>query len=94
MQVGDLRQRKRDLLYAFTVMANLLQCHTILEGIDCHIFLAVLGCIVDQGDDRRVEFVFDCKHEPQTGGAVWPLQAQPFADHGFASCIRGDTARI
>lgn len=62
MQIRHLRERQRDFLKCFPVMAELLQNNAIFKRVYGHVFLPMTGGVVDQGHDGGVEFMLDGKH--------------------------------
>lgn len=58
-----LRHGKRDALKTVGLQVMLLNCNTVLKGIDLHIRLEKLLAFINEGNNRRFKVVFDGKHE-------------------------------
>lgn len=66
-QLLQLMQRQGDFLHLIVAWIILLQRHTFLKGVDGDVFLQGRAALINQGHHRRVEVMFDCKHNSTIG---------------------------
>ena len=87
-EVAKLRDGQGDAHHRVGACVQLFNHDAVVEGLDHDIFLSVGRGVVDQGDDRRVEFVLDGEHgvrlRPHPAGASGFEPMQP-VDAGQAA---------